>query len=59
LHSKAAIRQLPSPLSEQALDAYAGSIKTVWAISGVVAVVTVVCAYGIQEKDTEGKVSEE
>jgi len=59
LHSKSAVRQLPSPLSEQALDAYAASIKTVWAVSGLVAIVTVICACGIQEKNTEGKVSEE
>lgn len=59
LHSKAAIRQLPSPLAEQALEAYAGSIKTVWAVSGVVGIITVICAFGIQEKNTEGKVGDE
>jgi hypothetical protein len=41
---------LPSPLRERALEAYASSLSTVWIVTGILAIVTVICATGIQEK---------
>ena len=35
----------------KALEAYAGSIRVVWAFAGVICIVTVICAFGIQEKE--------
>ncbi|ORY30040.1 multidrug resistance protein fnx1 [Naematelia encephala] len=55
LHSKAAIRQLPEPYQSRALEAYANSISTVWLVSAVIALITVITAFGIQEKDVHGK----
>jgi len=55
LHSKSAIRLLPESLQIRALDAYAASISTVWVVSGVVSVLTIIAACFMQEKDVHGK----
>ncbi|KAK1925211.1 multidrug resistance protein fnx1 [Papiliotrema laurentii] len=54
LHSKAAINLLPPKQARRALEAYAGSIRAVWAFAGVVCVLTILCAFGMQEKEVGG-----
>lgn len=45
------IDHLSPNLARPATQAYSDSIKTVWAMAGLVCVLTIVCATGIQEKD--------
>lgn len=54
LHSKSAIRLLLPDLRERALQAYGWSIATVWIISGGIAVLTMVSAWFIKEKEIGG-----
>lgn len=51
LHSKSAIRLLPLDLQQLALDAYAASLSTVWVVCGGLAIVTLICACFIKEKE--------
>ncbi len=59
LHSKSAIRLLPLNLQVRALDAYASSLSTVWVVSGCLAIVTLISALFIQEKELPGRVSQD
>ena len=51
LHSKSAIRLLPADLQVLALDAYASSISTVWGVCGGLAILTLIAAFFVKEKE--------